>query len=349
MTTDDGIGLTGLAIYLPEERMTSGDVAKRTGLPEWVVREKLGIYEKVVPGPDDHPHEMAVKAAHQVLQESHIAPDAVDLVISMTEEYKDYPMMTTGIALAGDLGLRRAWAFDVAQRCGTGVLALRMAKNFIQSDNQINTVLVAGGYQNVDLIDYSNPRVRFMYNLGAGAAAMVIQRQVHGHQILGSAFVTDGDFSRDVLSPRGGTKAPLGDMIRPYLDVRDATGMKERLEARSMQNFLRVVRAALAQSQLTVEHIGYLSLLHMKRSAHQAILRALDLSEEQSIYLDHYGHLGQVDQVLSTVLALQEHRIKSGDYVVWVSAGIGYAWDAAVIRWGEVEDDGGTGRLGIRS
>lgn len=328
-------GIVGLATYLPQARLTARELAQKTGLPEWVVKDKLGVQQKVVPGPDDHPHEMAVKASRLALERAQVAPEEIDLVISITEEYKDYPLMTTSIALAGDLGLTRAWAFDIAQRCGTGVVAMKIAQDMMRSDARIHYALIAGGYQNSDLIDYANPRVRFMYNLAAGAGAVVLRRDAASHRLLGSSFITDGSFSRDALSPRGGTKEPLGSWDRPYLDVPDPEGMKGRLEARTMDNFLRVVHEALHESGISPADIGYLSLLHMKRSAHQAILRELNLEERQSIYLEEYGHMGQIDQILSTELALQRGRIRSGDYVVWVSAGIGYAWDALVIQWGE--------------
>lgn len=332
--TDATPGILGLATYLPPTRLTSAELAEKTGLPEWVVRDKLGVHQKVVPGPSDHPHEMAVKAGRLALERAHVRPEDIDLVISITEEYKDYPMMTTGIALAGDLGLSRAWAFDIAQRCGTAVVAMKIAKDMMRSDPRIRYALIAGGYQNSDLIDYANPRVRFMYNLAAGAGAVVLGRDRAPHRILGASFLTDGSFSRDVLSPRGGTHAPLGSWDRPYLDVPDPEGMKDRLEARSMNNFLHVVHDALQESGLTSADIGYLSLLHMKRSAHRAILQELHLADHQSIYLEDYGHIGQIDQILSTELALERGLINPGDYVVWVSAGIGYAWDALVIQWG---------------
>lgn len=72
----------------------------------------------------------------------------------------------------------------------------------------------------------------------------------------------------------------------------------------------------------------------MKRSAHEHVLKRLGLSERQSFYLEEYGHIGQIDQILSLELGLQTGRIKPGDLVVLVSAGIGYAWDACAIRWG---------------
>lgn len=118
------------------------------------------------------------------------------------------------------------------------------------------------------------------------------------------------------------------------LDVTDPEGMKARLEQKSLQNFLKVIRNSLSKSGYTEEDIDYLAILHMKKSAHDYVLRELGLSSEQSIYLDHYGHIGQIDQILSLELAEKEGKLKPGDIVVLVSAGIGYAWGAVTVRWG---------------
>ena len=61
MTVEMGIVSTGM--YLPDGVMTSAEIAEASGLPLWVVEEKLGIAQKHVAGPDDHPNEMAATAA----------------------------------------------------------------------------------------------------------------------------------------------------------------------------------------------------------------------------------------------------------------------------------------------
>lgn len=45
--------------------------------------------------------------------------------------------------------------------------------------------------------------------------------------------------------------------------------------------------------------------LHFKRSMYQPIVTELGLTMEQTIYLVEYGHIGQIDQILSLHLARQ--------------------------------------------
>lgn len=333
------VGLTGWGTYIPQKVMTSQELAEKTGLPADIIKEKLGIKQKPVPGPDDHCSIMAIKAAHKAIIKAGIQPEDIDLVIWTGDEYKDFPLWTAGIKVKEDIGAKNAWAFDVALRCGTFILALKVGRSMIQSDPEIKTVLLAGGYRNGDLINYENPRVRFMYNLGAGASAAVLQENAENNILLGAAFVDDGTLSEMVAIPAGGTREPLTPESviegRHQLDVLDPEGMQERLEEVSMKNFFWAVDTALARSGLERNHIHYLALLHMKRSAHEGILKALGLQEEQSVYLEDYGHLGQNDQILSLELALKKELLKEGSIVVMVSAGIGYAWNAQVIRWGK--------------
>ncbi len=329
-----GPGVTGIGTYLPAGRMTAAELASATGLPEWVVRDKLGIAHRVVPGPDDHPTAMGVRAAADALADAGVRAEDVDVVVSITEEYKEYAVWTAGIKLAHDVGAVNAYAYDVGQKCGTAVLALKQARDTILADESVNTVLVAGGYRNGDLVDLSDPHVRFMYNLGAGAAAFVVQRG-RGHELLGSAFRTDGSFSLDVLVPVGGTVEPVtaGNASRFRLRVTDPAGMRERLEAKSMDNFVAVIEDAVTRSGAALQDVAYVAMLHVKRSAHEALLARLGLPLERSIYLSDYGHIGQVDQALSLQLARREGRLRPGDLVVLVAAGVGYVWNAICLRW----------------
>nr|WP_263325161.1 3-oxoacyl-ACP synthase [Neobacillus sp. Marseille-Q6967] len=335
------IGIVSTGIYLPKEFVTGKEIAEKAGIPAGVVEEKMGIKKKYVPGLNDHTCEMGIIAAKKAIEKAGLDPLEIDLVIYIGEEHKEYPIWTAGIKLQEEVGAYRAWAFDTALRCGTTVMALKVAKSMMMADPGIDTVLLAGGYRNVDFIDYENPRTRFMYNLGAGGGAIILKKGHNENMLLETKVITDGSFSEDVVVVAGGTKHPISkeaiELRLNNLDVLDPEGMRQRLEQKSMRNFLKVIRDSLEMSRYKQEDIAYLAMLHMKKSAHEYVLKELGLSEEQSIYLEDYGHIGQIDQILSLELALKESKVKDGDVVVFVSAGIGYAWGATTIKWGKGE------------
>lgn len=332
------VGIVSIGTYLPEERMTGKQIAELSGIPQEIVESKMGIKQKPIPGEHDHTAHMGTLAAKRAIAKAGIDPKEIDVVIYFGEEHKEYLLWTAGIKIQEEIGATNAYAFDIQQRCGTAVMAIKLAKDMMIADDHIHTVLLVGGYRNVDFIDYTNPRTRFMYNLAAGGGAILLKKGVEQNLVLESRIITDGSFSEDVAVPVGGTRSPLTPELlqerRFYLDVMDPEGMKERLEKKSMDNFIKVIRESVERSGYQVTDIDYLAILHMKRSAHDYVLNELGLSQEQSIYLEDYGHIGQIDQILSLELALEEGKVKAGDLIVFVSAGIGYAWDAVTIRWG---------------
>lgn len=335
------IGIVSTGVYLPVSYITGKEIAEKAGLPSDVVETRLGIKRKAVPGEEDHTCEMGIRAAESALKEAGMTGKDIDLVIYIGEEYKEYPLWTAALKTQEAIGAHHAWGFDTALRCGTTIMALKLAKSLMQTDDEIKTVLLAGGYRNGDFIDYSNERTRFMFNLGAGGGALILQNGFKKNMLLESHIMTDGSFSEDVVVTAGGTKNPITchelELGTYRLDVKDPVGMKKRLEQKSMDNFLSVIRKSLHKSGKEEGDIAYVGMLHMKKSAHDFVLRELGLTEEHSIYLEDYGHIGQIDQILSLQLAEEQGKIKSGDVIVLVSAGIGYAWGATTIVWGNEE------------
>ena len=333
------IGILSTGVYLPNARMTAEEISEKAGIPIEVIQTKMGILEKTIPEQHDHTVQMGIWAAQKAIEKARIDPKQIDVIIYIGEEHKEYPLWTAAIKIQEELGASNAWAFDVQLRCGTTIMAMKVAKSLMLADDTIHTVLLAGGYRNCDFIDYHNERTRFMFNLAAGGGAIILQKNCSENSVLEADLLTDGSFSEDVVVPVGGTKNPLTPELLAqgayHLDVLDPEGMKVRLEKKSLNNFIKVIRSSLAKSGYSEQDIAYIAMLHMKKSAHDYVLKTLGLSPEQSIYLEHYGHIGQIDQILSLQLALEQNKLQQGDIVTLVSAGIGYAWGAITIKWGE--------------
>ena len=284
---------------------------------------------------------MGAVAAKETLKKANLTAEDIDCIIWAGEVYSEYPMQTYGIKLQKYLGCPTTpWAFDINQRCGSVPVGLVLAKGLMQVYPDMKRVLVASGYRNSDLINYKNPRTRFMISLAASGVAMIVKGDTIDNEILGIAAVSDGRFADDVYVPAGGTVNPITaeaiEKGQNYLEVTDPDGLKGRLDKFSMDSFVHVIDDALQQSNLTREDIDFLALLHMKKSAFDYVAKAIGVDpDEQSVYLDDIGHNGQNDMVISIDRAVKQGKIKNGDIVVFTAAGIGWAWNAGVIRWGK--------------
>ena len=335
------VGIESWGVYLPEERHTSEYISKETGIPREVLETKFGLKSKTVPGTKDHTVFMGAEAAKRALKKANLTPEDIDCIIWAGEVYSEYPMQTYGIKLQKYLGCpTKPWAFDINQRCGSMPVGLLLAKGLMQVYPKMKRVLVASGYRNSDLINYKNPRTRFMISLAASGVAMIVQGDTNENELLGIAAISDGRFADDVYVPAGGTVNPItADAIEEgliYLDVTDPEGLKGRLDKFSMDSFVRVIDDALEQSHLTRDDIDFLALLHMKKSAFNYVANAIGVDpDKQSVYLDDIGHNGQNDMVISIDRGVKQGMIKNGDIVVFAAAGIGWAWNAGVIRWGK--------------
>ncbi len=334
------VGLEAWGVYLPKERHTSEHISKETGIPKKVIEEKFGLFSKSVPGTEDHTVQMGANASFKALKRANLTPDNLDVIIWAGEVHAERPLVVNGIKLQQLLGNPlKPWAFDVNQRCGSFLIGMLIAKSLIQINPDINRILVASGYRNSDLINYKNQRSRFMISLAASGVAAIIRGDYQINEILSITAITDGRFVDDVYIPAGGTIQPITPRSleegRNFLDVPDPEGLKERLDKYSMSSFVKVIDNALKQSGYSRKDIGYLALLHMKRSAFEYVAKTIGVDPyTQSTYFEDIGHNGQNDGIISIEYGIRDGKIKEGDVVVIVSAGIGWAWNAGVIKWG---------------
>lgn len=341
------IGILGYGLYFPSNSMTAADIAAASG-GRWTadaVQHKLGFERKPMPGPQDGTQEMAVRAAKDALGRTGLDPREIDLILCIGEEYKEFPLTTSGIYIQEQIGAVNAWAIDLQQRCNSTVAALKIARDMLIADPDLRTVLIVGGYRNGDLIDYRDPTTSFMYNLGAGAGALLVQKGHEKNLVLGAEIATDGSMARDVGVRYGGTQHPIEKLPEEVLaklrqdgnrtlTVFEPEHMKERLNAIGFTKWMSCLDRALGKSGLTRGDIGYLNVLHFKPSMFHALLDELGLSEEQSFYLSQYGHIGQIDQVISIHEGLHSGRLRDGQVMAMLAAGIGYVWGVALVRWG---------------
>ncbi|SDR44870.1 3-oxoacyl-ACP synthase [Natronobacterium texcoconense] len=338
MTT---VGLTGYGRYFPDETITGEEIAEENGIPEEVVREKMGITEKHVCPPDeDHVTDMCVAAAEDALADAEIGAEELDLVLYHGSEYKDYVVWSAAANVVERLGAETAYATESHTLCASAPIAVRQAKAQLQVDHVDAALLVAASREE-DLIDYGNDRSSFMFNFGSGASAMVLESDPGERcraTVHESAAVTDGSFSEDVIMPAGGSLEPPSEETvaerRHYLDVPDPDGMKERLEPVSLPNYLEVVDTALERSGRTRADVDFVSITHMKRSFHDLVFEELGLDPAtDGYYLDEYGHVQSADQIIALEKGRQAGLLEAGDLVCFLAAGTGYTWSATVLTW----------------
>ena len=336
------VGIVGTGVYLPGKVMGAKEISEKTSgvWSEEAVRDKLGINQKYIPqdGLGDGTQEMGALAALDCLKNTGVDPLEIDVILCIGEEWKEYPLTTSALYIQDRIGAVNAWGIDLQNRCCTCVSAMKIAKDMLMADDEINTIMVVGGYRNGDFVDYTDRNMSMMYNLSAGGGAIILKKNYNQNLLLGSHIMSDGSLARTAGVEIGGTAKPIthDNMEEAARSLRlfEPEKMKNRLNEVSAGNWITCIEQSLKKSGMTKADLGYLAILHIKRSAHLGMLKDLGLNENQSIYLENYGHIGQIDQILSLHLALKEGKVKDGTVVCMLAAGIGYVWAANIIKWG---------------
>jgi 3-oxoacyl-[acyl-carrier-protein] synthase-3 len=326
------ISLAATAAYLPQRWMPAAEIAVASGIPEAVLVEKFGLRGKHIAAEDEHVSDLSVKAAEALLAEQDVDPESIDVVMYFGSMWKDYAVWQAAPWIAHRLGCVNAYAVEYDNvSCGTPV-ALRIARDMLVAEPELQNVLVVAACRESYLLDYGNERSRFMFNFGDGAVAGLLVKDGDRNELLRSHGLTDGSLSLQVKLPSGGSVSPNGGYR--YLDVHDPAAMKERLDETSLDNFVRASRVALERSSLTLSDVSFVCALHMKRSMHDALLDALGVARERAEFLDDAGHMSGVDSLLGLDRAARAGKLADGDVVLLLAAGTGYTWAASVVRWG---------------
>lgn len=347
------IGLRNIGVYYPSAVVTSQEIAEQSGIPEAVIKEKFGLDSKLKAAPGENVSDMCVKAAQNCLQ-GIIEPAEIDLIIYHGSEYRDYYLYNCAAHIQHKLGAKKANAFQISNLCASGPLALELAKSLMVNHPEIKNALLVTGTRESDLIDFRNKRARFMFNFADGAAACLLQRGYNRNELLETSMITDGSFAKDVAVYGIGNISHHNDMqieqdfvkaeaakaegkqVGYYgLDVADPESMKERLDAVSLVNFLKVINGAVEKSGYSKKDIKFLAPIFMKKSILHFILEQLDMNLNQSFILKDFGHVQSADAYIALYEALRLGRIQDGDLIIMLGAGTGYSWAATAVKWGE--------------
>jgi len=327
------MGIVSYGLFMPEGFETAGEVAAKSGLPEETVTA-LGIERKYAPAPADQPVVMAVKAARQAFQNTRgLTPGDVDLVIWTGEEYKDYIAQTASIRLQEEVGCRNAWAFDLVGQGVTSIIGLRVARDIMAGDETVNTVLMAGGTRNIDLVDYTNRSTAFLMASSASGGAMLLKRDYPENHVLEACITVDPEMADEVFVPGGGTEIPFQpeNLRSPsmFYQVSDPAGLSEYLDTRWAPGLAGVVKQVLPDRAP-----DYLAMRHLAPRDRQQVLAQLMLKPEQSMALNNWGHHGPNDILIALDQGLKRKAVRDGSLVVLASGGIGFTYAAALVRWG---------------
>ncbi|HLU11456.1 MAG TPA: 3-oxoacyl-ACP synthase, partial [Oceanobacillus sp.] len=128
------VGIAGIGTYFPSKLQTAADLVEPTGIPEAVLREKMGIRQRHIATEEETVTFMATRAAEKALAQAGISAQEVNVVISHGSEHKEHLVWNAASKIQHNLGANNAYAFEVYALCAGAPIAMNIARGMMQSD-----------------------------------------------------------------------------------------------------------------------------------------------------------------------------------------------------------------------
>jgi 3-oxoacyl-[acyl-carrier-protein] synthase-3 len=165
-----GARISGLGSMQPERIVTNDELSRTVDTTDQWIRDRVGIVERRIAGPDQSVVDMAVEAGSKAVADAGLAPSDVDTVIVATCTMH-HPIPNAAAQVAYKIGIDRPAAFDINAACAGFCYALGTASDLIRGGSA-GTVLVIGAEKLSEWVDWTDRSTCIIFADGAGAAVV---------------------------------------------------------------------------------------------------------------------------------------------------------------------------------
>jgi 3-oxoacyl-[acyl-carrier-protein] synthase-3 len=328
------ISITGLGAYVPERVMTNDELSTMMDTSDEWIRERTGIRERRIAGPEQALSDLCLPAAREALETAGIEGSQIDLIIVATVT-PDMAFPSTGAILADQLGAPDAAAYDLSAGCTGFMYAVAQAYGML-AGGLAHRALVVGGDVLSKILDWSDRGTAVLF--GDGAGAVVLERVGEGG-FLGFELGADGSGGPQLYLPAGGSRTPA---------TAESVAAKQhfvQMNGREVFKFATRVlvssaEAVLAECGRTIEEVD----VYVPHQANVRIIEyardKLGIPEEKVVIdVDRYGNTSSGSIPLALADAKADGRLQAGKLVLMTGMGAGLTWGSGLIEW----TDGGRG------
>jgi 3-oxoacyl-[acyl-carrier-protein] synthase III len=154
-----------------------------------------------------------------------------------------------------------------------------------------------------------------------------------GRGVLSSFIRSDGTLAELLWRPAGGVKVPMDIAVLDEKSHLVKMAGREVFKA-AVRSMAEAADQALMRAGLTGADIDLLI-------PHQANMRIIEATaryagipmEKVFVNVDRYGNMSSATIPVALDEAVEQGRLKAGDYVLMVAFGAGFTWAATVMRW----------------
>ena len=327
--------ITAVGHYLPETRLTNGDLEEMVETNDEWIQTRTGIRERRILRDDGKATAfMATEAAQEALDERGIGPEEVDLIVVATVT-PDMLFPATACLVQDNLGAQNAWGFDLSAACSGFIYALTTGAQFIET-GQAETVLVIGADKMSSIVDYTDRTTCILFGDAAGAVVLEADEEAG---LQDAVHHVDGEH-RDLLRMRAG-----GSLNPPTHETVDAHMHYLKQEGRqvfklAVTHMADVCEEVLERNGLDADDVDYLVPHQANERIIDATAKRMGLSSDQvMLNIDRYGNTTAA--TIPLCLFDWEEDLERGDELIVTAFGGGLTWGAGHLTWAYDGRNGG--------
>ena len=324
-----GIELLSVAKALPSQEVSNEDLVKR-GLDtsdEWIF-QRTGIKSRFIASGDESTSSLATKASKQALENAHVSPKDIDLIVLATAsaDYPGFPAVACQVQEA--LGCHQALAFDITAACSGFNFALDVAQKYIETGSAKHVLVIAADCLS-KLVNWKDRGTCVLFGDGAGAVVLAASEK---QQCLASLLGSNGAYA-DILKVGFESKQPKEAFDYGVVESETRILMDGRSVFKvAIETMVPAIESILAKAKLRSSDIKKV-VLHQ---ANQRILSQLQqkcgFSDDQMVSVVHqYGNMSAAS--VPVALADTVMDLNPGDKVLCGGFGAGFTWALHIIEW----------------
>ena len=331
-----GVGISAMSACVPKKIVNNKDLGYL--IPEEEIEKtikSIGIAERRIADDDVTASDLAYQAARKLLDDNHIDPDSIDVLLFMSQT-SDYRIPATSCILQHRLGLAQSTAcIDLTLGCSGYVFALSTAMAYASMEG-VNRVLLLDGETFSKIV---NRRDKVDWPLyGDAATATLVEKGDFGT----STFILNTDGSgENAVKIHGGMRNPI---TAESLEEREQEESNVRNDLEVYMDGMAVFNFAISKvphgvtevlkaTDKTLDDIDYLVFHQSNKFMTDFFVKKLKFPANRVPYcIQKYGNTSSTSVPLTIVSELQG-KLNGHKNVVMCGFGAGLSWGTVLTEF----------------
>ncbi len=324
--------ITAIGRYIPEKVLANSDLEKMVDTSDEWIKSRTGIEERHIASESQASSDLGINAFQDLQNRYDINPLDIDLIIVATIT-PDMAFPSTSAIIQEGIGAKNAAAFDINAACSGFIYGLETGQCYISSGKYKKVLLVCPEKMS-SITDYTDRNTCVLFGDAAGAVLLEPADEDDDCIVMDSMIKTDGIGKEFLYMLAGGSRNPAThetvEKRMHFIRQEGRSVYKFAVNNMSDSSLEIVTRNGLKGSdiKLLIPHQANKRII-------DTVANKLKLQDEQVLVnINKYGNTTAATIPLGMVEALDNKRIKRGDYIVITAFGAGFTWGASLIKWG---------------